>query len=75
VKLGGSGRHMAAIILENPEQLKTFAMLIKVHELLYGPSIVFPKLAILVLYYRIFTTRPYQITIGVLLSVYEQGID
>jgi hypothetical protein len=34
----------------------------KVESYIYLPSVTFPKLAILVLYLRIFTTRPYRIT-------------
>ncbi|KAF2745692.1 hypothetical protein M011DRAFT_131934 [Sporormia fimetaria CBS 119925] len=62
---GGAGYHTDTVGLDT---LITMLKLIKAHELIYVSSMLFPKLAILYLYLRIFTTRPMQI------SIYATGV-
>lgn len=68
VKLGGAGRHIAAVVLEDPHQIVDLLKLYKVVEFAYITSVTFPKLAILALYMRIFTTGKSQ-TIAKVMSV------
>ncbi|KAF2636015.1 hypothetical protein P280DRAFT_510795 [Massarina eburnea CBS 473.64] len=52
--IGGAGRHAHEL---PPETVRTMLVLIKAHELVYVLSIPFPKLAIIFLYIRLFTTK------------------
>lgn len=57
VAYGGAGRHIVTV---TPEEFVVWNKLVFVSELLYVLSANLPKLAILCLYLRIFTTRPYR---------------
>jgi hypothetical protein len=59
------GKHLAAIQVENPNQLKIYLKLLKALEFVQQVSVAAPKLSILVLYSRIFTTRLQRHTINI----------
>ncbi|KAF1976974.1 hypothetical protein BU23DRAFT_453532 [Bimuria novae-zelandiae CBS 107.79] len=61
VKWGGAGRHVEAIFLEGPHQLIVRNQIDKAVEFIDLEAISGSKLAILCLYLRIFTARPYRI--------------
>jgi len=65
VKFGGAGRHLVTV----PEKFETWAKLIFVEEFVYILSVTIPKLAILALYMRVFTTKPYQYAVYGIASV------
>ncbi|KAF2002604.1 hypothetical protein P154DRAFT_462026, partial [Amniculicola lignicola CBS 123094] len=54
ITIGGAGYHVTSL---NPDTLRTLLQLIKAHEMIYTASIAFPKLAILCLYWRLFTSK------------------
>ncbi|KAF2741961.1 hypothetical protein M011DRAFT_433877 [Sporormia fimetaria CBS 119925] len=60
VEIGGAGRRALALMLEDPNKLVTWLKLCKAEEFTWGLSVMFPKLSILCLYMKIFTTRPYR---------------
>lgn len=61
IQYGGVGRHWAYLVLHDQNRLINSAKMDKVESYIYLPSVTFPKLAILALYLRIFTTRGYRI--------------
>lgn len=61
--MGGVGRHWPELILHHPERIATAYELEEVEGFIYMASITFPKLAVLALYMRIFTMRPYRIAV------------
>lgn len=61
VKYGGAGRHVEAVILDNPQKVITRGKIDKSLEFIDFAAITGSKLAILCLYHRIFTTTPYKI--------------
>ncbi|KAF2441995.1 hypothetical protein P171DRAFT_522905 [Karstenula rhodostoma CBS 690.94] len=68
VKIGGAGRHALAWMLEDPQVIVTWLKICKIEEYTWNLSVAFPKLAILSLYMRIFTTRKYRI------AAYTSGV-
>lgn len=62
IAIGGVGKHLASNLLEDPERVIIYGKLSKFGELTYLIAITTPKLAILCLYGRIFTTRPFRNT-------------
>jgi hypothetical protein len=60
VKIGGAGRHALAWMIEDPGKIGTWLKICKIEEFTWNLSVAFPKLAILFLYMRIFTTRRYR---------------
>ncbi|CAI6339910.1 unnamed protein product [Periconia digitata] len=61
VKLGGAGRHTLFWMREDPGIIVTWLKFCTVIEFTWALSVTFPKLAMLVLYLRIFPTRVYRI--------------
>ncbi|MCJ1423199.1 hypothetical protein MMC29_001081 [Sticta canariensis] len=57
VHYGGVGYHSAVFVLSSPSKLIVWAKYILVIPMVYLAAIIFPKLAILVLYLRFFTKR------------------
>lgn len=69
VELAGVGRHVVAVAREEPSKLRVWAKLLVVIEFVYVTAFTLPKLTILGIYMRIFTTRPYRIAVYVLASI------
>ena len=70
--LGGAGRHTTAILIQDPNTLVNWFKVTKAEELCYHFAKTFPRLAILTLYLKIFSTRNYRravYIIGALLIV------
>lgn len=63
VKTGGAGRHAAFWLQEDPQKIKRWLKHAKAEEFIYMAAVTAPKLAILALYLRVFTTRPYRISV------------
>jgi len=59
VYYGGVGYHEAAVYMKDPTMLTTWAKYTVVIPMVYLPAVVLPKLAILILYLRIFIKKPY----------------
>ncbi|MCJ1249518.1 hypothetical protein MMC30_006744 [Trapelia coarctata] len=59
---GGVGYHEAAVYMRDPTTLITWAKYTLIIPMVYLPAVVLPKMAILVLYLRIFITKPYIIS-------------
>lgn len=66
VQYGGAGRHTAAL---EPKILVRWLKLDVAEEFIYNFSIFFPKLSILFLYARIFSTRNYRFAIWTIGSI------
>jgi hypothetical protein len=64
--VGGLGHHEAAIAMSDPAKLIVWSKFVLVIPLVYLAAVVFPKLAILAIYLRIFTKKPYRVTCWVL---------
>ncbi|KAF2018075.1 hypothetical protein BU24DRAFT_461049 [Aaosphaeria arxii CBS 175.79] len=54
ITIGGAGYHSSTL---SPSTIQAMLKLIKAHEFIYVSSILFPKLAILALYHRLFTFK------------------
>ncbi|KAF1948503.1 hypothetical protein CC80DRAFT_486023 [Byssothecium circinans] len=67
IAIGGTGRHQVAILREDPtgNTLMNYFKLLKAQEFVQQAAVAAPKLAILVLYTRVFTTRPYRTAVYV----------
>ncbi|KAF9738705.1 hypothetical protein PMIN03_005809 [Paraphaeosphaeria minitans] len=52
--MGGAGRHVNSV---RPRTMQRMLKLIKAHEFIYVLSVMFPKLAILCLYFRLFSEK------------------
>ena len=63
VKLAGVGRHTAALKVLEPRKLVNFAITTPPVELLYVFAFTLPRLSILGIYLRIFTTRANRIAV------------
>lgn len=61
IAIAGAGKHLARNLLEDPGRVINYMKLLKFAELCHIISIATPKLAILGLYMRIFTTKNYRI--------------
>lgn len=57
LQYGGAGRHVVAL---DPKVVILWLKLDVAEEFIYNFSLLFPKLAILCLYARVFSTRPYR---------------
>ncbi len=66
VQYGGAGRHVAAL---DPIVVVRWLKLTFAAEIIYNLSICFPKLAILCLYKRVFSTRAYRYSIYAIGSI------
>jgi len=53
----GLGRHAAAVVIEEPNKIKTFLFLLYLLDWFYVPSNMLSRLSICILYLRIFTDR------------------
>jgi hypothetical protein len=69
VYYGGIGYHVVWLAENHPLALVTFAKLQVSFTILYSASVTFPKLAILGLYQRIFTEKPYRIIAYILMGI------
>lgn len=69
VKVAGVGRHMDVLLALDPSAVIRWAKCGYAVEQLYCTAVVFPKLAILGLYLRIFTTKPYRMTCYVIAGI------
>ncbi|ORY09156.1 hypothetical protein BCR34DRAFT_568876 [Clohesyomyces aquaticus] len=54
ITLGGAGYHANTV---HPKIVRTMLRIMRAHEIIYALSIPFPKLAILCLYFRLFTSK------------------
>ncbi|KAI3324020.1 hypothetical protein HD806DRAFT_496238 [Xylariaceae sp. AK1471] len=57
----GLGRHVAAVVMEDPNKLTRFFLLLYILELFYALSVMLSRVSVVILYLRIFTTRSAQI--------------
>jgi hypothetical protein len=57
VTLGGLGRHTAAVIMEDPQMVSTFLMLLYILDWFYVPSNMLSRLSVVILYLRVFTDK------------------
>lgn len=69
VVYGGIGYHEAAVALTAPEKLMIYARFLIVIPLLYLAAVVFPKLAILAIYLRVFTQPRFRSACYVLVTL------
>lgn len=57
---GGVGHHIAALEITDPGKIVVWAKLVVGIPIVYLAAVLFPKLAILAIYLRIFTKKPYR---------------
>lgn len=69
VKVAGVGQHEDALLAYNPRAVENWAKCGYAIEQLYCIAVVLPKLSILGFYIRIFTLKPYRITVYILVGV------
>ena len=69
VVAGGVGYHEAALLVSDPGKVTMWAKFALIIPMMYLPAVLFPKLAILAIYLRIFTKASHRITCWVLISV------
>lgn len=69
VKYGGVGRHLDALEEEDPKAVTRYLKILFAVSVYYFSTVGIPKLAILSFYLRIFTTKPYRITVYTLSSI------
>lgn len=65
----GVGRHLAAVLKYHPTELESWAKSLYALEWLYLTSVALPKISVLCLYLRIFTSRGARLTCYVLLGI------
>lgn len=63
----GVGRHLAAVLLYHPTKFESWAKTLYALDWLYLTSVALPKISVLCLYLRIFTSRGARLTCHVLL--------
>ena len=68
-KYGGVGRHLPALEITDPTKVVSWAKFLLAVEWIYLAAAILPKLAILSMYLRIFTTRSYRMSVYVLAAV------
>ena len=66
LQVGGVGYHQAFVAATAPDDLPRRAKFLLVTPLMYLAAVLFPKLAILAIYLRIFISRPYRVACWVL---------
>lgn len=59
---GGVAHHVATLEATDPNKITVWAKLVLATPIIYVAAVVFPKLAILAIYLRIFTLAPYRIS-------------
>ncbi|SLM36795.1 hypothetical protein LPUS_06482 [Lasallia pustulata] len=69
VLAGGVGYHEDALRISDPDKLVVWAKFVLIIPEIYLSAVLFPKLAILAIYLRIFNKAPYRITCWVLAAV------
>ncbi|MCJ1403834.1 hypothetical protein MMC11_007057 [Xylographa trunciseda] len=69
VTVAGVGRHLAEVVTYHPDQLVSWEKSLYALEWLYLSSIALPKISIVALYLRIFTSRTARITCYILIFV------
>lgn len=65
-KDGGLGKHLLALQVTDPAKIVAWAKFLIAFEWIYLAAVTFPKLCILSIYLRIFTTKPYRMTVYIL---------
>ena len=68
-RYGGVGRHLLALEATDPNKVVDWAKLLVAVEWIYFAAVTLPKLSILSMYLRIFTTKPYRRSVYVLAVV------
>ncbi|KAI1733377.1 hypothetical protein F4680DRAFT_441909 [Xylaria scruposa] len=68
-KIGGSGRHTEYFLIHNPTTVTTYLQLQTATEFVYMAAVTVPKVALLLLYIRIFAERKYQIMAWIVIAV------
>lgn len=61
VQYGGSGRHQAWIMMNDPTKMVHWYKCVLASEMLCYPAIALPKVSVLLLYLRVFTDKPSRI--------------
>ena len=69
VKAAGVGRHRTALAILDPDKLVAYQKALMASELIYVAAITLAKLAVLALYRRVFTLKPYRISTYVIGSI------
>lgn len=69
VKYAGSGRHIALWVETEPSKIILFAKFWLILEQFYAAAFTLPRLSILAMYMRIFTSRIYHIAVYILASI------
>ena len=70
VKYAATGYHLLAVLETDPSKAVLYAKLLVAETIIYLPCVSFPRLAILLVYLKIFTSKPYRIacyTLGVVI--------
>ena len=68
-ELSAAGHHIAAMLETDPVKVLLFLKLEKSLEYTYPPAFILPKLSILAMYHRVFTTWPHRVTVFALASI------
>ena len=68
-RYGGVGSHLRVLELTDPKKVVSWAKFLLAVEWIYLVAAILPKLAILSMYLRIFTTRSYRMSVYVLAAV------
>lgn len=66
---GGVGHHAPVLAVSDPGKLVVWAKFVLIIPEIYLSAVLFPKLAILAIYLRIFNTAPYRIACWVLAAI------
>ena len=65
-KYGGVGRHLLALEVTDPVKVVNWAKFLIAVEWIYLAAVTLPKLSILSMYLRVFTTKPYRMSVYVI---------
>ena len=69
VKYGGVGRHLPALAVLDPIRITYWAKMLLAAEWLYLIAVTLPKLCVLSVYLRIFTTKSYRRAVYILAAI------
>jgi len=69
IKAGGAGFHEATVRKDNPTQVILFHKIQFIIAITYFAAVLLPKLSILGIYVRVFSTRPYRILTSIVASL------
>ena len=67
--MGSVGYHLIAVEAKNPESLIPWAKVLVVTPIIYSAAVCFPKIVLLVLYHRIFTTTSFRIANYIIMAI------